>query len=152
VTAPLVQTVTPASGSQHGGTSVTLSGLRLTNTNGSAPSVSIGGNPATVTGATQGSGGAPDQVTLITPAGAPGPAAILRLNDHGPGAPPAGFTYQAGSKTPFAVEADTLMLWHLDENAGPNGRVFDAGPLNINGTLSGNASTAPGRFGLGKVQ
>ncbi|MGH9765077.1 MAG: LamG domain-containing protein, partial [Blastocatellia bacterium] len=83
-------------------------------------------------------------------AGAPGPATIDVLNDHGLGGLPGGFTYTADSKTPFAVEPDTLLLWHLDEQGSGSVRTVDSGPLHLTGTASGNSSSAQGRFAGGR--
>ncbi|HBB87753.1 MAG TPA: hypothetical protein DC047_09075, partial [Blastocatellia bacterium] len=73
VDAPDITSVTPSTGSQHGGTTVTITGARLLSTNGAAPTVTIAGNTALVKTAVAGS---PDVVTIMTPAGAPGAATI----------------------------------------------------------------------------
>ncbi|HTG86769.1 MAG TPA: Ig-like domain-containing protein, partial [Pyrinomonadaceae bacterium] len=108
VDAPEITNVTPATGNQHGGTTVTITGARLLNTGGSAPTVTIGGNPTQVTSAVAGT---PDQLTVITPAGVPGPATIRISTDRGTGVRVGGFTYQADPRTPFVTEPDTVLLW-----------------------------------------
>src|SRR6185503_15177570 len=69
-----IATVTPSHGNQHGGTTVVLTGNRLLNSTGTAPSsVTVGGAAARITAAVAGS---PDQLTIVTPSGAPGAATI----------------------------------------------------------------------------
>jgi hypothetical protein len=149
-TGPVVSTVTPNTGSQDGGTVATITGVRLVNIAGTTPTVTIGGNRAVVTGFTAGSGGSPDQVQISTPAGAPGPATIVVSGDHGTGSDPGAFTYQADPKTPFASEADTLLLWHLNELGNGAVTILDAGPNVINGTADAASLAAPGRFAGGR--
>src|SRR5262249_55649704 len=133
VDAAEITSVTPNHGTQHGGTTVTLAGNRLLNSNGTAPtSVSIGGWLAQILSASAGSGGNPDQVVLVTPAAPPGAATIFITNDRGTGSLVGGFNYDADPKTPFAVEADTVMLWHLEDPSGST--VTDSGPLSIDGS------------------
>jgi hypothetical protein len=147
VDAPDIATVTPANGNQHGGTTVTLTGARLLNANNTAPSVKVGGYAASVISATAGS---PDQVVLVTPPGAPGLTTISITTDRGTGSKLNAFTYDADAKTPFAVEADTMMLWHLDETTDAAARILDAGPLSIDGTASTFSLASPGRFAGGR--
>ncbi len=103
--APEVTSVTPSTGNQHGGTTVTLTGARLLNTTGTAPTVTIAGNAAFVKTAVAGS---PDVVTIVTPAGPAGPATIRMSTNRGTGVVIGGFTYQADPRTPFVVEPDTV--------------------------------------------
>src|SRR5205807_1752397 len=140
VDAPDIASVTPSTGSQHGGTTVTITGARLLSTTGAAPTVTIGGNTAQVTSAVAGS---PDQVTLITPAGAPGPATIRMDTNRGTGVRIGGFTYQADPRTPFVVEPDTMLLWHMDETGNGQVRVLDSARA-IHGTSASVSTSQPG--------
>ena len=151
VDAAEIATVSPNQGSQHGGTSVTLSGTRLMKSTGAAPdSVTVGGWPARIVSATAGASGAPDQVVIVTPASAPGAATITVVNDRGIGSLANGFTYQADPKTPFAVEADTRLLWRLDEPGNGVVPLIDAGPLAITASSGSTSLAAEGRFGGGR--
>ncbi|MGH9765358.1 MAG: LamG domain-containing protein, partial [Blastocatellia bacterium] len=85
----------------------------------------------------------------VPPATALGPAQIVLSK---PGQTDVPITVQIAEQSPFVSSSDTLLLWHLDENVGGGGAVLDSGPLSINGTLSGNATSGPGRFGLGKLR
>ena len=146
VDAPEITSVTPPSGNQHGGTTVTIAGARLLNTNGSAPTITIGGNPTQVTSAVAG-----DLVTVITPAGAAGPATIRISTDRGTRVLVGGFTYVADPRTPFITEPDTILLWHLDEQANGAVSVIDSGiTRSISGTASGTSLAQPGRFAFGR--
>jgi hypothetical protein len=148
VDAPEITSVTPATGNQHGGTTVTITGARLLNTGGTAPTITIGGNPTQVTSAVAGT---PDQLTIITPAGAPGPATIRISTDRGTGVRVGGFTYQADPRTPFVTEPDTVLLWHMDEQANGNVRIVDSGNTrSIFGTASTSSLAQPGRFAFGR--
>jgi len=150
VDAPEIVSVTPATGSQHGGTIVTLTGARLLSTTGAAPTVAIGGNSAQVTSAIAGS---PDQVTIITPAGAPGPATIRMNTDRGTGVSVGGFNYQADPRTPFITEKDTTLLWHMDEQGNGSVRLADSGiTRSFAGTTSSNSTAQPGRFMQGRAR
>ncbi|RPJ61419.1 MAG: hypothetical protein EHM23_06995, partial [Acidobacteria bacterium] len=147
VDVPEITTMAPLTGNQHGGTTLVLTGNRLLHSNGDEPRVWIGGNEAWVTTATAGT---PDQVTIVTPPGAPGFAAIQITTDRGTGTLPAAFLYETDSQTPFAVEPDTVLLWHLDEPSQSYWSMKDSGPFNIwpDPYLEGLAVT--GRFGLGQ--
>ena len=146
--APQITSVTPSTGNQHGGTTVTISGARLLNTTGTAPTVTIAGNPAPVKTAVAGS---PDVVTLITPAGPPGPATIRISTNRGTGVVIGGFTYQADARTPFITEADTLLLWHMDEQGNGSVRINDFGISKaLGGTANPNSLEQPGRFMRGR--
>src|SRR5205085_5529092 len=130
-----------------GGTIVTLTGTRLLNANNTAPAVKVGGFAANVISATAGS---PDQVVIMTPAGAPGAVPITVTTDRGTGTRPAAFTYTADPKTPFALESDTQLLWHLDEldlaNTSQPVPILDAGPLSVDGEATGASEAVSGRF------
>ncbi|HKU73806.1 MAG TPA: LamG-like jellyroll fold domain-containing protein [Pyrinomonadaceae bacterium] len=146
VDAPEVTSVTPPIGNQHGGTTVTIAGARLLNTNGSAPTITIGGNPTQVTSVVAG-----DLVTIITPAGAPGPATIRITTDRGTGVLVGGFTYQADPRTPFITEPDTVLLWHMDEQANGAVQILDSGATrSIIGTAASASLSQPGRFAFGR--
>ncbi|MBV8856458.1 MAG: carboxypeptidase regulatory-like domain-containing protein, partial [Acidobacteria bacterium] len=142
VDAPEIISLTPSSGSQHGGTTVTMTGNRLLNTTGTAPAVNVGGSPALIKSAEPGT---PDTVVFTTPAGAPGPTAVEVRTDRGRALLTGGFNYEADPRTPFSVEPDTTVLWHLDETGNGAVTVKDSA-----GILAGTASTAsleqPGRF------
>ena len=148
VDAPDIVTVTPSTGNQHGGTTVTITGARLLSTTGAAPIVTIGNNPAPVTSAVAGT---PDTVTLITPAGVPGSATIQMSTNRGTGVKVGGFTYQPDPRTPFVAETDTMLLWHMDELGNGAVRVVDS---STNRSIYGNANATslvqPGRFALGR--
>jgi hypothetical protein len=148
VDAPEIASVAPATGSQHGGTTVTINGARLLSTTNAAPNVTIGGNPAQVTSAVAGT---PDSVTLITPAGTPGAATIQMSTNRGTGVQVGGFTYTADARTPFIAEHDTMLLWHLDEPANGSIRINDDGLTHSAAGTSSSASLAqPGRFAGGR--
>jgi len=86
--APTVTGVTPATGSEAGGTPVTIAGTGLTG----ATAVTFGGVPATsVTPVSDTS------VTAVTPAHAPGPVDVVVTTPGGDGTLPGGFTYTAGT-------------------------------------------------------
>ncbi|MDX6694607.1 MAG: large repetitive protein [Blastocatellia bacterium] len=149
VDAPEITSVTPATGSQHGGTSVTVTGARLLSTTGAAPIVTIGGNTTQVLSAVAGS---PDQLTLITPAGVPGPATIQMSTNRGTGVLVGGFNYQADPRTPFISEPDTILLWHMNELANGSVSINDSGPTrSITGTSDGSSLAQPGRFAGGRA-
>ena len=148
VDAPVIYAVAPTTGNQHGGTALAISGLRLLNLNGSAPTVSVGGQPAQITGATA---GPTDQVTIVTPAGSPGAATVTVTTDRGVGSLAGAFNYQADARSPFAQEADTLLLWHLDETANGITRTENDGPYSTYYGTSATASQAlDGRFNKGR--
>jgi hypothetical protein len=81
---PVVQSITPNSGSIAGGTEVTIRGLRFA----AGASVAIGGQPA-VDVAVQGT----DTIIAKTPAGPAGVAAVVVTVAGRSGSLPAGFTY-----------------------------------------------------------
>jgi hypothetical protein len=145
--APLITTVTPASGNQHGGTRVTLTGERLLNTNGTSPLIHLGGRAVSVTSVTAGD---TDSVVFITPAGTPGPTNISVSTDKGTGTLLNGFTYESDPRTPFVAEPDTRMLWHLDEAGNGQLQILDSGPLSIDGRSSSSSIAADGRFAGGR--
>ncbi|HWS88659.1 MAG TPA: carboxypeptidase regulatory-like domain-containing protein, partial [Pyrinomonadaceae bacterium] len=115
---------------------------------GTAPAVTVGGNPALVKSAVAGS---PDQVVFVTPAGVPGPADIQVSTNRGEGTRPAAFNYEADPRTPFISEPDTVLLWHMDELANGAVRVEDSGPTRaIPGTANATSLAQPGRFAGGR--
>ncbi|HVF42305.1 MAG TPA: LamG-like jellyroll fold domain-containing protein, partial [Pyrinomonadaceae bacterium] len=121
-------------------TALTSSGL--------APQVNVGGAAARVLGITAGS---PDVMTVDTPAGAPGPADVEVITDRGRGLASGAFTYTPDPRTPFALEPDTLVLWHLDELGNGAVNIDDAAGLVT--ASAGSASTAqPGRFSRGRAR
>jgi hypothetical protein len=115
---------------------------------GTAPEVFVGGVPALVRSATA---GAPDTIVISTPPGAPGAADIEVRTDRGRGVLKNGFNYEADPRTPFAVEPDTAVLWHLDEPGNGAVTVRDSA-----GALPGTAGAASleqaGRFGGGRAR
>lgn len=147
VTSPVIGSVSPNTGSQHGGTIVTLQGSRLLNSTGSPPVVLVGNRPALVKSAVE---GPPDQVVIVIPASSPGNAPIQVVNDRGTGLASPGFAYTADPRTPFVTEADTLLLWHLDEPQDGQVTLIDSGPT---GLLTGTVytSSVEGRFGSGRT-
>ncbi len=148
VDAPEITSVTPSTGNQHGGTTVTIVGARLLNNNGTAPTVTIGGNPTQVKSVVAGS---PDTVTVVTPAGAPGPATIRMSTDRGTGVLVGGFTYQPDPRTPFITESDTVLLWHMDEQTNGAVQIIDSGLTRaIFGTAASTSLAQPGRFAFGR--
>lgn len=148
VDGPEITSVTPSFGNQHGGTTVTITGARLLNTTGApAPTVTIGGNATQVLTAVAGT---PDVVTIITPAGIPGPATIRMTTNRGTGVLVGGFTYDADPRTPFVTEPDSMILWHMDEQANGNVRIVDSGNLGVWGTAGTTSLAQPGRFNLGR--
>ncbi len=146
VDAPDIVTITPANGNQHGGTTVTITGARLLSTSGAAPTVTIGGNAAMVTSAVAGS---PDQVVIVTPAGVAGPATLRMDTNRGTGIRQGGFNYDADPRTPFVVEPDTQLLWHMDETGNGPQRVLDVA-RGLHGTANNASTSQPGRFVRGR--
>src|SRR4030095_8627380 len=95
--------------------------------------------------------GSPDVVTVITPAGAPGPATIRMSTDRGTGVLIGGFTYQADPRTPFITEPDSVLLWHMDEQANGVVTILDSGiTRSILGTAGSTSLAQPGRFAFGR--
>jgi hypothetical protein len=149
VNAPDIATVTPNTGSQHGGMVATITGNRLLSTTGSAPAVSVGGNPAQVLSAMAGS---PDQLTIMIPAGAAGAANVQAITDRGTGVRSGGFTYEADPRTPYTTEPDTVLLWHMDETDNSTVQIKDSGATKALYGISSYASTATaGRFAGGRA-
>ena len=88
---------------------------------------------------------------VITPAGPPGPATIRISTNRGTGVLVGGFTYQADARTPFITEADTVLLWHMDEEGNGNVRVNDSSLSKaLYGTAVPNSLEKPGRFMRGR--
>ncbi|MFN0124808.1 MAG: carboxypeptidase regulatory-like domain-containing protein, partial [Blastocatellia bacterium] len=146
--APDILSVSPGAGGQHGGTVVTITGNRLLNSTGTAPLVNVAGWPATVKSLTA---GAPDQVVIVTPASVPGVASVEVRTDRGAGLAPGAFTYQADPKTPFAAEADTLLLWRLDEPANGAARIVGDARTAYSGAAVSVSTATQGRFGGGRI-
>src|SRR4030095_14409036 len=95
--------------------------------------------------------GSPDVVTVITPAGAPGPATIRMSTDRGTGVLVGGFTYQADPRTPFITEPDSVLLWHMDEQANGAIIILDSGTTrSILGAAASTSLAQPGRFAFGR--
>src|SRR4029078_299492 len=111
------------------------------------PTVIIGGNTAAVKTAVAGS---PDVVTILTPARAPGPANPQMSTNRGTGVRVGGFTYEADARTPFVPEADTRLLWHLDETTDGGVRIADYSGLSIDATGGGPSKAQPGLFACGR--
>ncbi len=148
VDAPEITSITPTTGNQHGGTTVTITGARLLSTGGTAPTVTIGGNATQVKTAVAGS---PDVLTIVTPAGTPGPATIRISTDRGTGVSVGGFTYDADPRTPFVTEPDSVLLWHMDEQANGAVSILDSGiTRSISGTAASTSLAQPGRFAFGR--
>ncbi len=146
--APQLTGFAPLAGSEHGGTTVVLSGTRLLGSEGEALSVSVGGNPAWVIATVLSS---PDQVTVVTPPGAPGFASIQITTDRGTTVSPSAFLYEAESKTPFAVEPDTVLLWHLDDPNPWADVLVSSGPFDVSGSPSSESEPVTARFGYGRT-
>ncbi|RPJ80717.1 MAG: hypothetical protein EHM18_18055, partial [Acidobacteria bacterium] len=147
--APQLTVIAPLAGKQHGGTVLVLSGTRLLRSDGEWPEVLIGGSPAWVIDAFAAS---PDQVTVVTPAGAPGPAPVQITTDRGTSTLPGAFLYDTDAKTPFAVEPDTVLLWRFNEpNADWWGVTVDSGPFDIPGYPSRYSQPVEARFGYGEI-
>ncbi|HEX7314765.1 MAG TPA: LamG-like jellyroll fold domain-containing protein [Pyrinomonadaceae bacterium] len=149
--APEVVAVTPSVITQHGGVPVKISGTRLLSNaavnpqQGTAPTVLFGGVPAQVVSFTT---GATDELTVLPPAGAPGPATVEVRTDRGRGLRGDVFTYAPDPRTPLVSEQDTILLWHLDESGDGSQPILDAGPSHsLHGRTSANSATTPGRFG-----
>jgi DNA-binding beta-propeller fold protein YncE len=87
--APVVNSVTPSSGSTVGGESVTITGTNLA----SAESVTIGGNSATI------SSDSASSITVTTPPGNAGPADVVVTTIGGSVTDAQAFTYVAASIT-----------------------------------------------------
>ncbi|MFB3903054.1 MAG: LamG-like jellyroll fold domain-containing protein [Acidobacteriota bacterium] len=146
VDAPEITTAAPLFGSQHGGTLVVMEGARLLQPDGSAPVVTVGGNPAFVVACQP---GPPESVAFVTPPGRPGLATLRVQTERGVGTANT-FFYEADSGMPPALEDDTLLLWRLDEAGPGTATIVDSGPFGIGGTGSAASQAVPGRFGLGR--
>ena len=140
--APVISSVSPASGPVGGGTTITINGSNLLSTS----AVSIGGVPAasfTVVSVTS--------VTAVTPPGAAGPAAVAVTTAGGTATQPNAFTY--------------AVPWYTVLEAAPDPAVVTNGALRKAITASGypwrvrdNASgiemllVPPGAFDMGCIQ
>jgi len=148
--APEIISAAPNFGNQHGGTTLVMTGNRLLSSSGDNPVVEIGGNRAWVVGSLAGS---PDQLTVVTPPGVPGPASIEVITDRGVSVLPSAFVFEPESKTPFAVEPDTVLLWHMDEPSPGSwgGDVMpDSGPFDLWGEYTSTSQAVEGRFGYAR--
>jgi len=96
--APVINSLSPVSGTTSGGTTVTLSGSNFTGTTG----VSVGSVAATGVSVVSDS-----QLTFVTPAGASGTAAIAVTNSAGTTTFSSGFTYTTGLCTPVVTSLST---------------------------------------------
>jgi hypothetical protein len=71
--------------------------------------------------------------------------------NRGTGVRVAGFTYDADPRTPFITEPDSILLWHMDEQANGAIRIVDSGiTRSLLGTASATSLAQPGRFFLGR--
>ncbi|HXK60731.1 MAG TPA: Ig-like domain-containing protein [Acidobacteriota bacterium] len=152
VDAPQITLVAPISGTQHGGTVVVIEGARLLQPDGSWPLVTVGGSPAYVVSSQV---GPPETVTIVTPPGAPGLAPIRVETERGVGTVSV-FCYEPDRQTPFAVESDTLLLWHFDQPGDTygmwEGQLVGSAPFFINAWTDADFSRpVPGRFGFGRT-
>ena len=114
VCAPVISSVSPASGPVGGGTTITINGSNLLSTS----AVSIGGVPAasfTVVSVTS--------VTAVTPPGAAGPAAVAVTTAGGTATQPNAFTY--------------AVPWYTVLEAAPDPAVVTNGALRKAITASG---------------
>jgi formylglycine-generating enzyme required for sulfatase activity len=91
---PTLSSVAPTSGSNAGGTTITLTGTNLSG----ATSVMVGGNPATNVTVVS-----PTSVTAVTPAGAVGPASVSVTTPSGTATLSSGFTYVVPTPTLSSV-------------------------------------------------
>ena len=123
-----------------------MEGERLLPAAGSPPTITVGGNPASVLSFQS---GIPEIVTFVTPPGSPGLATLKVQTDRGVGTARI-FFYDADTRTPPAVEDDTLLLWHLDEAVDGSARIADAGPFGLAGSGSSTSRALPGRFGFAR--
>ncbi|HBB87752.1 MAG TPA: hypothetical protein DC047_09070, partial [Blastocatellia bacterium] len=71
--------------------------------------------------------------------------------NRGTGVRTAGFTYQADPRTPFVVEPDTMLLWHMDETGNGAVRVLDVARY-IHGNASSASTEQPGQFSRGRAK
>lgn len=162
-----ISQVTPATAVQHDRTrTIEILGTGLVSVGdgvspGVAPEVLVGGNPATVVEFSA----CADRLVAIAPVGAPGPADVEVRTDHGTAVAAGAFTYTADPRTPFAVEPDTLLLWHFDDeinfpvhdkvNDETEPAPTDAGPLHLEIDTSigqTRGEQVHGRFDLGVDQ
>lgn len=149
--AVVITEVNPPVGVQFGGTLIQINGIGLENSNGSRPEILIGGNRAEIRyeyysgDCTFGR-----CVKVKAPPGQAGPATVEVRTDHGTARLANGFTYQADPRTPFVVEPDTVLLWHLDEvrERGECSQSPDAGPFGFD-TDCYRVRLQPGRFNNG---
>ncbi len=158
---PRIDSVSPSSGTELGGTQIVISGYGLFDANGTyatAPSVFIGGIPTTNV-QLAGLGGV---YATVPPSSVLGPVAVTVVTNHGSAELADGFTYTPSPQMPFQPENDTVLLWHLDGDIAncndgcsaynPGG--LDAGLLGINVDYSRsefgqNSGKVTGRFGDG---
>ncbi len=143
---PVVTDFAPPTGSQHGGSIVVIRGTCLLGQTGAAPTVRIGPSPAFVVSA---QAGPIDTVMVVTPPAAPGSATIELTNERGT-TTVEGFVYEPDSRTPLAVEKDTILLWHLDEPFDGELEMADSGPFANNGEADSESLGQPARFGFGR--
>src|SRR5207244_4274214 len=64
-----------------------------------------------------------------------------------PGLPSASVDVRVFEQSEFATDADTRLLWHLNEAGNGAVRVLDSGLLGIHGTASSLSLAQPGHFG-----
>jgi hypothetical protein len=145
-----ITSLTPSRGPQFGGEAIQINGRGLENANSfESPQVFIGGNLATIDFQSgQCSLGA--CIFVKTPQGSAGPATVEVRTDHGTATLANGYTYTRDPRTPFVVEPDTLLLWHLDElrNRAECAYSPDAGPFQIDVDCF-DLELVEGRFGKG---
>lgn len=147
-----ITSVVPASGSKHGGTLIRINGSGLENSDQTRPQVFVGGNAATFEQFYNSEGCDFGRcLSVKVPAGTSGPATVEVRTDHGVATLDGGFTYEPDPRTPFVVEPDTELLWHLDEifDYGECSYSPDAGPHHIDISCYAIWDLSEGRFKSG---
>ncbi|MFN0125039.1 MAG: LamG-like jellyroll fold domain-containing protein, partial [Blastocatellia bacterium] len=74
------------------------------------------------------------------------PLGMAQLVMSKPGRAPAVSNVVINDPAPYLVEADTLLLWRMDEAGSGAARILNAGPLGAGGTAASVSTAVPGRF------
>ena len=132
VTNPLyVSSVTPATGSEAGGTALTLTGTGFTG----ATAVTIGGVPVSRFNVTNGG----TTITTVTPAGTLGSASVVVVAPLGTSLPNQLYTYAFTSPTSFAYTGVNQTF------------VVPLGVTQVTATVAGSVGTNADRCGAGAI-
>ncbi|MBV8859486.1 MAG: hypothetical protein JOZ02_21320, partial [Acidobacteria bacterium] len=123
-------------------TPVTLTGRGL---EGVQAQVLRDGKPAGVNAQVESSADGEARLSVSVEPSAPLGPAVLVLSK--PGQPDRWVELRVAEQSEFAVEPDTLLLWHMDEPEAGAARLADAGPRSVEATAGASSVALPGRFG-----